>query len=88
MSLVSNDLITDHYSIICVRKKAREMKYKVPKFIRLYNKLNLCVLGELLNNLDWNVYTIDRNPISKWMFIKDNVSRIIEVMCPLKKIFV
>ena len=88
MSYVSNDLITDHYPIVCVRKKARELKYKVPKFIRLYNKLDLRTLDNLLNDIDWDEYTNDPNPNTKWDFIKDKVSRIIEIMCPLKKIFV
>ena len=88
MSFVSNNLISDHYPVICVHKKAREIKSKVPRMIRLYNRLDLKVLGDLVKNLDWNIFASDPDPNTKWLFIKDNVSKIIEVMCPLKRIFV
>ena len=58
LSCFSNNLISDHYPIVCIRKKAREFKVKEPRFIRLYSKLNLEVLGNLLLSHDWSVYDV------------------------------
>ena len=88
MSFVSNDLSTDHYPIITVRKKSREAKGKVTKLTRLYNKLDLRILGNLVNNFYWKYFNDNDDPNFKWSFIRDGVSKIIEVMCPLKKIYV
>ena len=88
LSFVSNDLISDHYPVVSVRKKARELKLKEPKFIRLYNRLDLKVLGNILENLDWSEYEAAVDPDFKWGFFRKSVRDIIEVMCPLKKIFV
>ena len=88
MSYVSNNLISDHYPVICVRKKSREYREQVPKFIKLYNRLDLKVLGNILDNLDWSDFDNSNDPNFKWSFIKQSVGNVIEVMCPLKKIFV
>ena len=88
MSYVSNHLISDHYPVVCVRKKSRELKTKVPKLIRLYNRLDFKVLGALIGNLNWAEFEDENDVDKKWAFIKENVCRIIEVMCPLKKIYV
>ena len=88
MGFVSNNLITDHYPVICVRKKAREPKYKVPKLIRLFNRLDLKVLGNLIETCDWSSFYENPDPNSKWLFLKNKVSEILEIMCPLKKIYV
>ena len=88
MSYVSNNLISDHYPVICVRKKAREFRQKEPKLIRLYNKLDMKLLGTILDNLDWTDFENSTDPNFKWKFIKKSVSNVIEIMCPLKRIFV
>ena len=88
LSCVSNHLISDHYPVICVRKKSREIKDKIPKFIRLYNRLDFNVLGNIMSNLDWSTFDDSNDVDFKWLFIKDKVSDIMRVMCPLKKIFV
>ena len=88
MNFVSNNLISDHYPVVAVRKKAREYTYKEPKFIRLYNRLDLKTLGTILVNLNWGVYDTLDDVDEKWEFIKNKVRDIIVVMCPLKKIFV
>ena len=43
-------------NLICFRKKFCELKDKVPQFIRLYNRLDFNVLGDLLSDLDWTTF--------------------------------
>ena len=88
LSFVSNNLISDHYPVICVRKKERESKSKVPKLVRLYNRLDLKLLGVLLDTLDWSDFNNSEDPHFKWEFIRKSVTDIVEIMCPLKKMFV
>ena len=42
----------------------------------------------MVNNLDWLEFEREKDIDKKWLFVKENVLRIIEVMCPLKKIYV
>ena len=88
MNYVSNNLISDHYPVICVRKKAREYSQKEPRLITLYNRLDMKLLGNILDNLDWSPFDESSDPNFKWNFIRQSVTNVIEVMCPLKKIFV
>ena len=88
MSFVSNSLISDHYPVICVRKKAREYRVKEPKLIRLYNRLDFKIIGNILENLDWTEYDHSDDPEFKWSFIYKAVRDVIIVMCPLKKIYI
>ena len=88
LSFVSNNLISDHSPIICVRKKARELRFKEPKLVRLYNRLNFEIFGNLLVNHDWMDYDLCDDVEAKWSILLSFVREIITVMCPLKKIYV
>ena len=88
MSFGLNNLISDHYPVICVLNKSLECKDKEPKLVRLYNRLDFNVLGALVKNLDWTLFENENDVDKKWLFIKENVMNIIEVMCPLKKMYV
>ena len=87
LSFVSNHLISDHYPIVCVRKKEREFKAKEPKYIRLYNKLNFETLGNLLLDYDWSFYDLCNDVNEKWNILHTVVRDIIIIMCPLKKVY-
>ena len=84
MNYVSNNLISDHYPVICVRKKAREYRQKEPRLIRRYNRLDMKLLGNILDNLDWSPFDESSDPNFKWNFIRQSVTNVIEVMCPRK----
>ena len=88
LSFVSNHLISDHYPVICVRKKSRELKENVPKYVRLFNRLDFKILADLLSSLDWTQFDESNDVDLKWLFVKSSVSEILKVMCPLKKIYV
>ena len=85
---VSNNLISGHYPVVVVRKKARELKHKETKLIRLYNRHNLEMLGNLLSTTDWSEIDHSNDVDEKWALLLKYVRDIITIMCPLKKIYV
>ena len=88
LSYVSNNLISDHYPVVCVRKKAREFTSKEPRLIRLYSKLDFKVFDNILKRVDWTVFESSDDVNVMWDFIREKIREIIIVMCPLKRIFV
>ena len=58
----SDDMISDHYSVYCVREKKKERKIIVTETVRDYKnfkKENCC---QLLSNIDWSMYDVELNP--------------------------
>ena len=56
-SSILNDLISDHYPIYCICKKVCEKVVREWKNIRLYKRFDQNVIGDLLMEIDWDLYT-------------------------------
>ena len=83
---VSDDMISDHYTIYAVRKKKRETKNIVTETVRNYKNFNKDTFCQLLDNIDWNTYNFELNPSIQWRFIYNEVTNILSIMCPYKRV--
>ena len=84
---VLNDIISDHYSIFCVRKKTRESKEMCWKTVRDYSKFDEHSFVGLIENMDWTVYDTSLDPDTQWLFIKNSILNILSIMCPYKRVY-
>ena len=82
----TNDFISDHYTVYCVRKKSRENKECISKTVRNYKGFNQDNFETLLRSKRWVLYGTLIDPNQQWKFIYENVMEILSVMCPYKVI--
>ena len=81
-----DDLVSDHFTIFSIRKKAREIITKKWKSIRIYKNFDKVAFTALLCNNDWNLYyTVDDVDIL-WQTIYSRIIEILAVMCPYKNV--
>ena len=83
---VLDDMIADHYTIYCIRKKLREKKDMVFKTVRNYRKYNEKDLITLLRASDWDLFNVSMSPDDQWNIIEDKITEIMSIMCPYKKV--
>ena len=83
---IKDDMISDHYTVYCIRKKQRETKHVVSETVRDYKNFNKDLFNQLVTNLDWSFFDKQLEPIVQWNFIHKQVSEILAVMCPYKKV--
>ena len=83
---VLDDMIADHYTIYCIRKKMREKKEMIYKTVRNYGKYNKNDLITLLRASDWDMFNNSISPEDQWNIIEDKITDILSVMCPYKKV--
>ena len=84
---VLDDIISDQYSIYCIKKKPRETKEMCWKTVRDYRKFNGQAFVALLNISDWNNYDTSLDPNVQWLFLKNEVLNVLSVMCPYKRVY-
>ena len=53
---ILDDVISDHYTIYCIRKKARESNEIVYKTVRDYSGFDKDIFIQLLSNLNWHEF--------------------------------
>ena len=83
---ILDDVISDHYTVFCIRKKAREMKEMVSRVVRNYKNYNENVFIQLVRNLDWTEFDNCLDPNKQWLFIREKLTGILSVMCPYKHV--
>ena len=81
---VSNDMISDHFTVYAVRKKTRESKTVKKETVRDYCKFNNKVFSQLLVNSEWTHFDEELNPEKQWDIILEKVLEILSIMCPFK----
>ena len=83
---VLDDMIADHYTIYCIRKKMRGKKKKIFKTVRNYSKYDKNDLITLLRASDWDLFNNSISPDDQWHIIEDKITDILSIMCPYKKV--
>ena len=83
---VLDDMIADHYTIYCVRKKMREKKEMIYKIVRNYSRYNEKTLITLLRASDWDLFNTCISPDEQWNIIEGKITDILSIMCPYKKV--
>ena len=84
---IMNDIISDHYTVFCTRKKAREKKEMIWENVRDYSKYNEDIFVQILKNMDWSTFDQSLDPNFQWEFIRAKIIDILSVMCPYKRVF-
>ena len=77
---VMNDIISDHYTVYCVRKKARELKEMHYVTVRDYSKYDEDLFVQLIRNLDWSNFDTSLDPNDQWLFIRTEITTILKVI--------
>ena len=85
-SSILDDLIADHYSVFCIRKKDREHKTMITKTVRDYSNFDENNFEALLKNKDWENFDRLLDPDIQWEIIYQYVTSILMIMCPFKKV--
>ena len=80
-----DDFVSDHYTIYCIRKKAKENKECVYKTFRNYNRYNQENFEALLRGKNWAFFDSLIDPNHQWDFILKVTTEILSVMCPYQK---
>ena len=83
---ISDDMISDHFTVYCIKKKKKEVRNVVTETVRDYknfNKENFC---QLISDMEWNDFDTERSPTVQWNYLLDNVLEILSIMCPYKKV--
>ena len=83
---ISDDMISDHFTVYCIRKKRRENKQVIQETVRDYRKFSKDTFCQLISNLDWDEYDNELNPVIQWDFLSIKTQEILSVMCPYKKV--
>ena len=81
---VGNVNISDHQMIILTRKKAKMLKQKCEFTGRSYRNYNKEIFQERIRNANWQFLENNLNVNRQWDLMEQNISSIIDVMCPKK----
>ena len=84
---ILDDIVSDHYTVFCKRKKKRETKEMVWVTVRDYSKFDEKMFVLLIKNQDWNTFDHSLNPNDQWSFIRTRIIDILSIMCPYKRVF-
>ena len=74
---VTNDLVADHYTVYCVRKKARENHDTTFKSVRDYSKFDQKVFETLIKQADWVIFDAIIDPNVQWDIMMENILKIL-----------
>ena len=83
---VAGDMISDHLTVFCIRKKKREkkvIKSEVVRDVKNYNEKLLC---QLLDSTDWSEFDAELNPVIQWNCMYNIIIQILSIMCRYKKV--
>ena len=83
---ILDDLIADHYTTSCIRKKKRERHDIVTCTVRDYRAFDENVLENTLLNKNWDNFNVSIDPDIHWEIILSYVLDILSIMCPYKKV--
>ena len=85
---VLNDLLSDHFPIYVIRKKARDKIKKVMKSIRNFKNYNEEHFHNLFLQIDWETFFDCEDPDTLWEVIHAKMLEILTIMCPYRNICV
>ena len=83
---ILDDLVSDHYSVYCVRKKVKEHISMTVRNVRDYSAFDKNNYEVLLSNSDWSVFDRTEVPEIQWEIMLRNVRNILSIMCPYKRV--
>ena len=83
---ISDDMISDHYTVFCVRKKKKSVRCIVTETVRDYKKFSKDDFCQLISNTDWSLFDTELDPAIQWNFILSIIMDILAIMCPYKKV--
>ena len=86
VSGTSDDMISDHYKVYCIRKKKKEKKVITVETVRDYKAFNAENVRTLITDIDWTKFDTDLNPARQWSYLYNSVVEIMSIMCPVKKV--
>ena len=84
---ITDDFLTDHHTVYCIRKKAREYHDKEFKTVRNYSRYNYDSFMNLLQYHDWDLFDSLIDPNLQWEILLNVVTNILSIMCPYKRVF-
>ena len=80
--------ISAHLPIHMIKKKARNHIKKMDAFGRSYLHYNDEVFSRLLHETDWEVFAAKDDPESLWDIFIDNIMKVLDQICPVRKVTV
>ena len=83
---ILDDVVSDHYTVYCIRKKARESKEMASRVVRDCKNFYENIFISLAQNLDWTEFDNCLDPNFQWIFIREKNNEILSVMCPYKRV--
>ena len=81
-----DDMIADHYTVYCIRKKRKDKKVVTVETVRDFKAFNAENFRILITDIDWSEFDSDLNPARQWSYLYNSVVEIMSIMCPLKKV--
>ena len=84
---VLDDLIADHLTVCCIRKKSREKVDRIFKNVRDYSKFDGNIFENLITNADWELFDNILDPNQQWDILLKIILDIFSIMCPIKKVY-
>ena len=81
---VSNVNISDHQMIMLTRKKAKLVKQKCEFYGRSYRNYNKDIFQERIRDANWEFLEHERDVNTQWKMFEQNISTILDKMCPQK----
>ena len=82
---VTNDYISDHCTIYCIRKKSREVHNYVYRTVRDLSKFDENVFSNLLQQSNWDPLRESDDMEFVWDTLYTTIYDILTVMCPFRK---
>ena len=81
---VTDDMLSDHFTVFCVRKKRKEVKVIKIETVRDFKNYNEKSFCQLIDAVDWTNFDVNLDPAAQWNYIHDAVLDILAIMCPYK----
>ena len=83
---VLSDVISDHHPIfLCIEKQQSKVEYSKIKG-RTYKNYDKEIIQNLISNENWNDFYKIVDPTEVWVYIKNIISKHLEILCPIKYI--
>ena len=82
---MTNDYISDHYAIFCIRKKRRESHKYVYRTVRDVSNFDCNIFSNLLQHSNWDFVRENDDVEYIWMTLYSRIYDILTVMCPFRK---
>ena len=83
---ISDDMISDHYTVYCIKKKKKENRNIVIETVRDYKNFHKDNFCQLLSDCNWIEFDMEPNPATQWSLLYTNVIEILAIMCPYKTV--